>query len=191
MIRKKRDYKAEYERRIARGKAKGLSYSQSRGHPKAKEIGLRPRPPIDRHDQLERALKLMKAGVNQKTAAKSVHVSTERLRAFVKTNTEAKRIGRKWIIRDFRPETYWIASNGRRIEVMLTKDEGTKVGFYWNAVNRFLDTNEITYLQALKSGGVQDVKGKYHPFELRPNQLRRLDSVDELNILEIYADVAN
>lgn len=191
MIRKKRDYKAEYERRIARGKAKGLSRSQSRGHPKAKEVGLRPRAPIDRHDQMERALKLMKAGANQKAAAKSVHVSTERLRAFVQANTQATRVGRKWVIRDDRPETYWIASGGRRLEVTLTKDEGSKVGLYWNAVNRFLDTNEITYLQALKSGGVQDVKGKYHPFELRSNRLRRLDSVDELNILEIYADVAN
>lgn len=190
MIRKKRDYKAEYERRIARGKAKGLSRSQSRGHPKAKEVGLRPRPAIDRHDQMERALKLMKASANQKTAAKSVHVSTERLRAFVQANTEAKRVGRKWVIRDLRAETYWIASHGRRKEVTLTKDEGTKVGYYWNAVNRFLDTNDVIHLQSLKDISVRDIKGKLHLLELGPNKLRRLDSVDELDFQEIYADVA-
>ena len=35
--RKKRNYKAEYQRRIARGKAQGLSKSQSRGHPRKGE----------------------------------------------------------------------------------------------------------------------------------------------------------
>ena len=30
---RKRDYKAEYKRRVAKGKARGLSVSQSRGHP--------------------------------------------------------------------------------------------------------------------------------------------------------------
>ncbi len=33
----KRDYKAEYARRIEQAKAKGLSRSQARGHPKANE----------------------------------------------------------------------------------------------------------------------------------------------------------
>ncbi len=33
---RKRNYRAEYARRIARGKAKGLSVSVSRGHPKTK-----------------------------------------------------------------------------------------------------------------------------------------------------------
>ncbi len=190
MIRKERNHKEEYQRRIARGLAKGLSRSQARGHPKASERAIITAQPIDRNGHLERALKMMKDGVSQKTAAKSVHISTERLRAFVKTNTEAKRVGRKWTIRDLRPESYWIASNGRRKEVTLTKDEGTKVGFYWNAVNKFLDTNDIVYLRDLKDISVRDIKGKLHLLELGHNRLRRLDSVDELDFQEIYADVA-
>lgn len=36
--RKKRNYKAEYKRRVKLGKARGLSKSQSRGHPKKGEL---------------------------------------------------------------------------------------------------------------------------------------------------------
>ena len=35
---KPRNYAAEYERRIARGLAKGLNRSQARGHPKATDL---------------------------------------------------------------------------------------------------------------------------------------------------------
>lgn len=38
MASKKRDYRAEYKRRIARGKARGLSRAQAAGHPKVKRI---------------------------------------------------------------------------------------------------------------------------------------------------------
>lgn len=190
MIRKIRNYKDEYQRRLARGLANGLSRSQARGHAKASEIGSTIASPIDRRGRLEKALELMKQGTSQKRAAQSMHVSTERLRSYVQANTEASRVGRKWVIRDSRPETYRIASGGRTLEVTLTKDEGTKVGLYWNAVNKFLDTNDVVHLQSLKETSVRDIKHKLYPLELRPNRLRRLDSVDELNFQEIYADVA-
>ena len=190
MIRKLRDYRAEYQRRIARGQAKGLTRAQARGHPKAAEIGSNTVGTEARSDRLEKALKLMKDGISQKKAAQTLHISTERLRAFIRTNTQAIHKGGKWVIRDPRPETYWIATAGLRKAVTLTKDEGSKVGLYWNAVNRFLDTNDLSYLQGLTDTGVRDIKGKYYPFELGPNRLRRLESVDELDFLEIYADVA-
>ena len=190
MIRKLRNYKEEYRRRIARGQAKGLNRSQARGHPRAADFPTGNITPIGRTDRLERALKLMKAGFSQKKAAQAMHVSAERLRAFTRINTQATRQGRKWIIVDPRTETYWIATRGRRLAVTLTKDEGSKVGIYWNAVNRFLDTNDISFLESMKDKGVHDIKRKYYPLELGPNRLRRLDSVDELDFLEIYADVA-
>lgn len=190
MIRKLRNYKDEYRRRIARGQAKGLTRSQARGHPRATDITLNPMQSPYRLDRLEKALRLMKEGKSQKMAAQALHISAERLRAFMRANTDSKREAGKWIIRDKRPETYWIATAGRRKAVTLTKDEGSKVGLYWNAVNRFLDTNDVSYLRGLKDTSVRDVKGKYYPLELGPNRLRRLDSVDELDFLEIYADVA-
>lgn len=38
---RKRDYKAEYKRRVAHGITRGLSKSQSRGHPRKDEDGAR------------------------------------------------------------------------------------------------------------------------------------------------------
>ena len=190
MIRKLRNYKDEYRRRIARGYAKGLTHSQARGHPKASDITIIVAQPSDRLDRLEKALKLMKEGKSQKKAAQALHISAERLRAFMRANTDAKREAGKWIIRDKRSESFWIATAGRRKAVTLTKDEGSKVGLYWNAVNRFLDSNDRSHLEGLQHTSVRDVQGKNYPLELGPNRLRRLDSVDELDFLEIYADVA-
>jgi hypothetical protein len=50
MPKAKRDYRAEYARRIASGAAKGISRSQARGHPKPREAGVwlkRPSRPIE------------------------------------------------------------------------------------------------------------------------------------------------
>lgn len=190
MIRKLRNYKDEYQRRLARGTARGLSRSQARGHPRAAEPTVTTVKSKDGSDRLVKALKLMKGGVSQKKAAQTLHISAERLRAFLRANTDAARIGNKWVIRDRRPETVLIASLGRKKTVTLWKDEASKVGHYWNAVNRFLDSQDPSHLHGFKEAGVRDVKGKYYPFELGPNRLRRLESAGELSFLEIYADVA-
>jgi hypothetical protein len=41
MARRKRDYKAEYQRRIQRAQEKGYSKRVARGHPRRKELGIR------------------------------------------------------------------------------------------------------------------------------------------------------
>ena len=187
---KPRDYKAEYFRRIALGQSRGLSRSQARGHPKPAEQRVNKTLFSNWTRKLEKALLQMKQGKSQKRAASFADVSTKRLRSFLRANTRATRKGHRWIIIDNRHESFWIASKGRRLEVMLTKEEASKVGLYWNAVNRFLNSNDIDALRVLKDLSVIDMKGTEHAFEMRPNVLRRLESVDELDFLEIYADVA-
>lgn len=56
---RKRDYKAEYERRIANAVKRGLSRSQARGHAKASESPVRPKP-VHSDSKLEAALKLLR-----------------------------------------------------------------------------------------------------------------------------------
>ena len=82
-----------------------------------------------------------------------------------------------------------MASQGKVVAVTLANDEGSQVSTYWRAVNRFLDTGDYEHLFPFEGDGVHDVKGRYHPFETRPNVLRRMEAVDDLNFIEIYADV--
>lgn len=187
---RKRDYKREYQRRIERGLKAGKSRSASRGHARAQDLGPLPTAPMDRESTFERALKAMKRGTSLKRAASENGLSADRLRRFVKRSTTAWYSGRRWTIFDLRTHLFRIVSNGAFKTVELAIDDASDVGRYWSAVNKFLETNAARHLDQFIGKSVRDVRGKLHPFETRPNVLRRLDSVGELHFLEIYADVA-
>jgi len=181
-----RNHRAEYQARIARGLAVGKSRSAARGHASAAD---RPKPagPIDLNSPLERALKLMKQGASQKAAAKAEGVSTEKLRIYRLQNTTSKLQGRTWAIFDLRPQAYRFANKGKLTAVTLARDEGSEVGNYWHAVKKFLKTNNAEHLRPYVGRGVRDVNGRFHQFEAGPNTLRRMESMGELNFIDIYA----
>lgn len=184
---KVRDYKAEYARRIQRGFARGLSRAQARGHAKASDItttlasGF-----IDRASPLERALQLMRKGVSQSKAAKEVGVSSETLRRYQRLHTRSERVGRRWIIRDVREVGVLLASRGKLETVKVTREAASDIGKYWAAVNKFLQSNRTSHLDAFVGMGIRDVRGKLHSYETRPNVLRRLDSAGDFSFIDIY-----
>ena len=60
---RKRNYKAEYQRRKARGLVRGLSLSQARGHPKPGEVRVSGKPPAALADtKISKAIEAMNAG---------------------------------------------------------------------------------------------------------------------------------
>jgi len=184
-----RNYREEYRRRIERGLTLGLSRASARGHPRAADL---PRPDttaIDRTSPLERALAHMRRGLSQSTAAKLSGVAVEAVRRHRLLNTNSRRFGRQWVIFDLRPQGFWIASQGKFVAVNLTNDDGSQISAYWSAANRFLNTGEAEHLWPFEGDGVHDVKGRYHPYETRPNVLRKMEAVGDLNFIEIYADV--
>jgi hypothetical protein len=187
---RKRDFRSEYRARIAKGLAAGKTRSVARGHARAADLAKSESAPIDRNDPRELALRLMRRGVSQKAAAKEAGVSVERLRRYQLLNTSSARHGRHWVIFDLRPQSFWMVSNGQMKAVTLPNEEGSRIGHYWNAVNEFLASNDPIYLDPYAGEGVIDVSGRYWPFEVRPNVLRKLDSIGELHFLEIYSDVA-
>ena len=187
--RKQRDYQAEYQRRISRGLATGKSRSAARGHSRAADLPKPAPSSIDRDSALEQALKQMRRGLSQSDAAKVSGVSVEALRRHRLLNTQCLREGRKWVIFDSRPQAFWIASQGKFVAVTLANDEGSEVSAYWRAVDSFILTNEDEHLFPFEGDGVHDVKGRYHPYETRPNVLRKMEAVGDLNFIEIYADM--
>lgn len=184
-----RDYKREYQRRIDRGLKAGKSRSAARGHPRATDL---PRPDlrgIDRSSPLEKALARMRRGSSQIDAARAEGVSVEKLRRHRLLHTASQKERGRWIIFDSRPQAFWIASEGKLVSVILANDEGSEVSAYWRAVDAFLYSNDDEHLHPFEGEGVFDVRSRFHQFETRPNVLRKLEAVGELNFIEIYADV--
>jgi hypothetical protein len=73
---RRRNYRAEYARRVQLGVSKGFSRSQARGHARA---GERPKAPgpviINPRSKEEHAIKAMRAGVPLRTAARTFGLS--------------------------------------------------------------------------------------------------------------------
>jgi len=185
-----RDYRKEYADRVKRGLAKGHSRARARGHARAGDVRKLKTSIPDPGDPREKALKLMKDGATQKAAAKKYNVSVEKLRRYVKENTTTKLRGKKWVIIDRRPEEMLIASGKRVYVVPVPYRSKKKVSKFWNAINKFLDTNDASHLEPFQGTGIRDAQGKFHPWETDPNILRKLDSIGELSFVDIYAQTA-
>ena len=155
-----------------------------------KEAASKKAPP-NPNDPREKALALMKKGVSQAAAAKSVGIRAQRLARYRRATTTSKIKDRKWIIRDHRPAEMYIVSNGKVIPIVISYRGKSAIGHYWNAVNEFLTENDSKFLAPHAGRAIRDISGKKYIFETGPNTLRMLDSIGELNFIQIYANVAN
>jgi hypothetical protein len=127
----------------------------------------------------------MKKGVSQKEAAKQAGVSAETLRRFQNANTTSRKEGRRWIIVDTRPVPVVMATRGKMRNVTVPHDTTSDISRHWIAINLFLETNDASHLAAFVGKGLRDSSGAFHPFETRPNVLRKLDSVGELSFVAV------
>ena len=101
MARNKRDYRAEYRRRIARGVGQGHFPQPSPRPPEAKEASVsskRSAKPIE-DDRLQLALKVLRQEKSLTAAARAAKISPERLRRYATERNIIERRGRRWIVR--------------------------------------------------------------------------------------------
>lgn len=183
---RKRDYKAEYQRRIANAAKRGLSRSQARGHARSGEPSIRARS-VPSDAKLEAALKLLRETNNQSHAAKEAGVSAERFRRFVRENSLAERKGKRWHITDNRSRRMTVISGGDIQELWLRDfDQASLNGRHLAAVGAFLRSNDIDLLHSFVGLSVIDTKGTAHPLETDPNTLHRLAAAGSEVFHEIY-----
>ena len=172
MSKGKRDYRAEYRRRIARAAAKGISRSQARGHPKPREAAVAPRHPPKpiEDDRLQLAFKVLRQERSLSAAARAAKISPERLRHVATERDIIERQGRRWVVRQQLPRRMLLFSDGRALQVVVGDfASASKVGRFMSAVSAFLRTNNPAGLREFEGVSVTDVAGKTHPFETRPN----------------------
>jgi hypothetical protein len=185
----RRNYVAEYARRIARAAAKGLSRSQARGHPKPTEPILgsrRSARPIE-DDRLQLALKVLRQEKSLTAAAREAKISPERLRRYATDKNIIERRGRRWIVRPDLPRRVKFYSNDKELRVVVGDfASASKVGRFMSAVGEFLRTNNRAGLRDFEAASVTDVSGNTHLFETRPNALYRLASAHDQSFEHIY-----
>lgn len=183
---RKRDFKAEYKRRIANAAKRGLSRSQARGHARAGEKPVKERP-VQSDERLETALKLLRQTGNQGRAAKEAGVSAERFRRFLRSNSLAQRQGRQWRITDNRTRRMTVITGGETVEITLRDfDQSSLNGRHLSAVGAFLRSNDIDLLAPFEGQSVIDASGKAHSLETDPNALYRLAHAGSEVFHEIY-----
>ena len=183
-----RNFRREYQSRIARNLAKGLSRSAARGHARAGEG-----PPhimrrtISPTDPLHRGFERVKAGETLTKTARALGVSRERLRAYIGEHGEFRKVGRQGqIVVDRRLFQLPLYSNGQLRRIIVDSDGATALGRYMSAVGRFLATNKVRLIAPFEGEGVVNAFGQFFPFETRPNALYALDAKGELTFHQIY-----
>lgn len=183
---RQRDYKVEYQRRIANAAKRGLSRSQARGHARAGEAAIRAAS-VKSDARLETALIALRAIGNQTRAAKAAGVSAERFRRFLQSNALASRQGRQWKFNDQRTRRMTVISDGdARQRTLRDFDQASLNGKYLNAVAAFLDSNDAVHLHPFAGLSVIDDKGRAHPFETDPRVLYPLAHAGADAFHEIY-----
>ena len=184
---KKRNYQAEYARRLTRAFAKGLSRAEARGHgnkllnPKAGKAYS--------SDQrfLEKGIKLIKSGSSLTSTAKQLHVAPERLRNYLQTSGVAKKVGKRWKIGpDDRTRQMLVFSDQRALKVRVEPEAASLIGTYMNDVGLFLNSNNPAFLKVWKDERFVDVKGRKHHFETDRNTLYRLNQAGRNSFDEFY-----
>lgn len=189
MVKRKRDFRAEYRRRVAKAFAKGLSRSQARGHPKAGEAAI-----SDNHRgypiedvRLQLGLRLLQQGRPLTAVAKEIHVSPERLRTYGSRKKAIEKKGRRWVVRHDLPRRVLILSDGKEIAITVGDFEmASLVGKYMAHLGWFLKTNNLRHLRRFAGKSVVDIDGKSHPLETRPNVLYRLSAAGTSSFEQVY-----
>lgn len=171
---RKRDYRREYERRLASAKKRGLTRSQARGHARPGEAPIRAKP-IKNTAPLEAALKDMRRSGALTNAAKAHRIAPERLRRYIREQGLATRAGRSWSFTDNRRREMKTISGGKIYAITLAGFEQASLnGEYLSAVKAFVRLNDLDIIAPFVGQSVIDAKGKAHPFETNPNTLHRI-----------------
>jgi hypothetical protein len=65
-----------------------------------------------------------------------------------------------------------MATRGKLRDVTVPRDMASDIGRHWVPINKFLETNDLSHLEAFVGLELRNSQGWFHPFEGRPNVVR-------------------
>jgi hypothetical protein len=195
-----RDFRAEYERRIAKALAQGLTRSQARGHPGKGEAPAsrrgkksKPRKP---DPVLENAITTIRGGESLSAAAKRLRVSRERLSAYVKEQVGAMRMGKGWTFDDRRVRPVPIIAQGHHNAITIKVsgyDAARLAGEYWTQASEAAENQALwpAFIARWSGVTITDANGREYIFSTEPNDIYRALNADEVDWSRIYQIYTN
>jgi len=186
----KKAFKLGLTQKRKRSGRRALSNGNTRSPEKPKTRKRRVRKPTTKlpsDDRFETALKYLREGRSQKRAAEIGMVSVGRFRRFLRDHKLAKRKGRKWIITDRRIREIEVFSEDGLRHIRVRGFGGASLTMrHRAAVQKFLDTNDISLLTPFDGQAVNDVSRQKHILETRPNVLYRIANAGSDADMKIY-----
>jgi hypothetical protein len=180
-----------YRRRIERGMGRGMTRSEARGHPRVGESRATWRP-SKANPPLEEGLHRMRDGQSLTQAARSIHVTPERLRNYLDRMGVVEKRGNRWRPgTDIRERHVQIVTQGEPKLIVVRGYEASKLaGDYREAVHRFLDTGDESYLQPFKGKTITDISGTTYELETDENELYTASETGAPSFEDVYRIVA-
>lgn len=187
---RQRDYRAEYQRRIEKGRSQGRTVSQARGHA--------PRTNFDR--ALQRAVTDIEHGryKSPTEAARKLRLPVEKLRNYIVSTGQGYKEG--GVIKQGLPEglegTQFIQSqvsyhvpvisDSHVYEINVRRRDATLAGQYMSAVGVFIRTGDAKALEPFEGKAVTDIYGKKYELEVDPSALMEVYTYEDIQWDEIY-----
>jgi len=189
VVKRKRDFQAEYRRRVERALAKGLSKAQARGHRRATEAKVastRAQRELD-DAKLQMGLRFLRKEKSFTKAAKEAHVSPERLRTIAIEKGIVEKRGRRWVIKHDLPRRVLIFTNAQEKQITVGDfSEASLIGKHMSAISWSLRTNDFRGMRPFAGKFVTDIAGNTYPLETRKNVLYRLSHAGGSSFEQIY-----
>lgn len=124
-------------------------------------------------------------------AARTSHVSTERLRRYLTQEQIGEIKGRRWVTSDSRLRRVPVLTGGRQRAVIVEGYEPARLaGQHHDAVRNFLGTNQLGFLKPFEGKTIRSSKGQTFLLETDPNQLHEIAAKDTPPFHEIYEIVS-